>query len=440
MPTGAINLSGFNGIDFNSLVDAIMTQESLPITTMRTAQKAVQDRDAALVNLGAQVDKLQASVKNLAKASIFKDVAATSSDTAILTTSSGSDAIAGHYDVTITALAKTQVTASTNGFAATSTVAADGGSISFTVDGETTEAIEITDDTTLAELKDLINDQESGVAASIVNTGSSYKLVLSSRTTGESNGFVINNSLTYSGGSTVAFASGQSLTSGNMQNAQDAALNINGLDIASDTNTVSGAIPGIAINLVKAGSAAVDVSASFDDLKSTMKTLVADYNKLRSMKTGALASDGVMRQVLADVRSTLMGSNSNGGRYHYLSEIGVEATTTGDLKFTESKFNSAMTGYAGDVKKLFQGTTGDGVFDSLHKRLDNLDATAGLIKVTRSSIDTSLKQQRSRIDSQQSRLDLRRLELKRMYQAADQTMSRLSQLSSSLSAVAARQL
>lgn len=439
MATGAINISGFNGIDFGSIVDAIMAQESLPLTSMKAAQKTVQDKDAALVNLGSQIGKLQASVKELVKASIFTDVGATSSDTTILTTSSGSDAIAGHYDVEITALAKAQVTASTNGFAATSTVAADSGSISFTIDGETTEAITITEETTLAELKDLINDQDSGVAASIVNTGSAYRLVISSRSTGEEGGFVINNSLANSVESVVAFASGQSTTSGNMQNAQDAELTVNGLAIESASNSISGAIPGISINLVKVGTAAVDVTANFDDLKSTLKTLVTDYNKLRSMKSGALGNDTVMRQVLTDIRSTLLGSNSNGGRYQYLSEIGIEATTTGDLKFNESDFNSAVTDYAGDVKKLFQGSTSDGLFETLETRMENLDSTAGLIKVTRDSIDLSLKRQRDRIDSQQDRLDLRKLELQRLYQAADQTMSRLSNVGSSLSSITSRQ-
>ena len=408
-------------------------------TVLRAYPSKEELLDAALVDLGSQVDKLQESVKNLSKPGIFKNVAATSSDSTILTTASGSDAVSGHYEVSITALAKSQVTASTNGFAATSTKAANGGSISFTINGETTEAITITDETTLAELKDKINGQESGVAASIVNTGSAYKLVISGRTTGESNGFVINNSLTNSGGATVAFASGQSLTSGNMQNAQNAALNVNGVDIESTTNNVSGAVPGIALNLVKMGSASVDVTASFDELKSTMKTLVADYNKLRSMKTGTLANDSVMRQVLSNVRSTLLGSNSNSDRYHYLSEIGIEATQTGDLKFTDSKFTAALTDHVGDVKKLFQGSSANGLFNTLHSRLENLDSTAGLIKVTRDSIDLSLKRQRDRIDSQQGRLDIRRLELKQMYQKADETMSRLTQLSSSLSSVANRQ-
>ena len=438
-----INFTGFNGIDFNAIVDAMMAQESLPLNSLQKQQKSAQSKDAALATLGTQIGSMQSNAKDLASASVFEDVTAASSDTSILTTSLGSGAVAGHYDVVISQLAKAQVTTSTNGFAATSTVVANGGSISFTIDGETSDAINITEDTTLSELRTLINDQQSGVIASIVNTGSTNKLVISSRTTGTDAGFTINNSLTYDDGDVVAFA-------GNTQNAQNAALTVNGLAITSATNTIPSAVNGVSFTMTKTGSASIDVNASYDDLKSTLTTLVANYNKLRDFYTkqstpdsdgnrGPMANDSVMRQALRDVRDALVGANSNGGRYHYLSEIGIELTTTGTMTLNQSKLNSAIAEYPSDLAKLFQGSTGDGVFDTLKTKLDKLDATAGLVKVTRSSMDLTLKRFQNRIDDQQLRLQIRRQELQKMYAAADRTMSRLSQLTGSIQSIATRQ-
>jgi flagellar hook-associated protein 2 len=432
MATGAINFSGINGIDFNSIVDAIMQQESLPLTNMQNAQKATEDRDTALSDLGVQIGKVQTAVKTLAKATSFTDVKAVSSDTTVLSATKGSDALAGHYDVDITELAKAQVTTSTNGYSATSNLAADGGSISFTIDGETTQAITITEETTLAELKDRINDQESGVVASIVNNGSAYKLVITSRATGEDNAFVINNSLTNSDTTAPGFGA-------NTQDARNAEITVNGLEIESASNSIANAIPGLTLNLVKRGSASVDVSANYDDVKDAVKSVVTEYNKLRGLKKGALANDSVMRQVLTDIRSTLTGRNSNSGRYHYLSEVGIEMTSTGDMKFTESAFTTAMADYAADVRKLFVGAAADGVFGKLKTRIEGLDSTAGLIKTTRDAIDLTIERQRERISDQQDRLDLRRRALQRQYSEADQAMSRLSALSSSLTAMTARQ-
>ncbi len=434
--TGAINLSGLNGIDFNSIIDVIMKQESLPLTSMQSQQKAIQDKDSALTQLGSQVDDFKTIVNDLVSSTAFSKVAAASSDTTILTASAGSDAIAGHYEVVVDHLAKAQMTTSTMGFSEKTDVVANGGSISFTTGSETTAAITITGNTTLTELKDLVNAQESDVRASIVNTGTSYKMVLSSRSTGADAAFTINNSLTNSGGTAIAFSGT------NTQDAIDSSFTVNGLTVQSASNTVSDAIPGISFTMVKGGSAAIDVTASYDELKSSVRTLVADYNKLRAFytrqSTGALAHDSVMRQAIRDIRSAFQESNSNGGAFHYLSEVGIELTSAGDMKFVESSFNSAIADHPADLAKLFHGTNSDGVFNTMKTRLENLDSTAGLIKTTRDTIGQTLNRFRDRISGQQARLDQRRADLKKMYQAADQAMSQLSQTSASLTALSNR--
>src|SRR2546425_10244172 len=112
----------------------------------------------------------------------------------------GNGGIVGQYQISIAPLAKGQVTSSTNGYSSASNTAADGGSISFTINGTTTNPLNITSATTLADLKQQINNQNSGVVASVVNDGTNYKLVISSRDTGTTNGFTINNTLTNSAG------------------------------------------------------------------------------------------------------------------------------------------------------------------------------------------------------------------------------------------------
>ena len=218
----------------------------------------------------------------------------------------------------------------------------------------------------------------------------------------------------------------------------DAAFTVNGLSITSASNNVTEAVPGVTVNLLKAGSTSVKVTTDYSSIKDNLKTLVSQYNKLRQFytqqKSGTLGNDSVMREALNDVKSILLASNANGGRYHYLSEIGLEVTSTGDLKLDETKLNTAINSYPSDLQKLFQGTDSvDGALENLKGILSNLDGTAGLIKTTRSSIDTSLKSMRDRIASQQLRLDIRRQELVKTYSAADQAMSQLKSMSSSLS-------
>jgi flagellar hook-associated protein 2 len=442
-----VTFSGFNGYDFGSIIDAIMESESQPLTTLQNQEKSTKEKDAALVQLNSFIGALQTQAKTLTNASTFTNVVSESSDTSVATTTLGSDALPGRYDLSIAFLAKGQVTSSTNGYTDLDDTVADGGSISFTIDGDTTDPINITQATSLADLKDAINQQDSGVVASIVNTGSSYKLVISGRETGEENGFTINSTLTNGVGTVVGFAGGQSPTTGNSQNARDAEFTVNGLEITSSSNNVTDAVPGLTVKLVTTGDAVVDVTADYDTVKESLKSVVTQYNKLREFftkqsgmdatgKRSPLAGDSILRQAMADFRSVVLGSNANGGRYSYLSEVGLEFTTTGELKLNESKYNDAINTYPGDVEKLFQGFGAmDGAFDVMKIRLDALDGTAGLIKTTRTSIEETLKGYRDRITSQQMRLEVRRQELTRMYAAADQAMSKLNSMSGQLSSI-----
>jgi flagellar hook-associated protein 2 len=442
-----LTFSGFNGFDFGSIIDAIMQSESQPLTTLQNQQQSVKDKDAALVQLNGFIGALQSQTNALIKDNVFDNVEASSSDTSVASVTTGEGGLPGRYDLHTNYLAKGQVTSSTNGYTNLTDVAADSGSISFTIDGTTTDPIVISQATTLASLKDDINEQNSGVVASIVNTGSNYKLVISSRTTGEENGFTINSTLANGVGTVVGFAAGQNPTSGNSQDARDAEFTVNGLAVTSATNTVTDAVPGVTVKLVTTGDAVIDVTADYDAVKEVVKAMVTQFNKLRefsskqqsmdaSGKRAPLAGDTIMRSTLQGIRSAVLGENANGGRFSYMSEIGLEFTSTGDLKLNEGTFNTAISSHAADMKQLFQGTdTVDGVFDDLKTTLDGLDGTAGLIKTTRSSLDLSIKNYRDRIQSQQMRLEVRRQELQRMYAAADEAMSKLNSMSGQLASI-----
>jgi flagellar hook-associated protein 2 len=433
----AITFTGLNGIDFNSILDSVMQYESLPLVGLQNDEIKVQNKDAAFVSLAGIISALESPVTALTNSSAFSNVAASSSDSSIASATSGSGALAGQYRVSVSQLAKNQVTKSANGFAASTDVAANGGSISFTINGTTTDAINITSDTTLADLAQQINDQNSGVAASVVNDGTSYRLVISSRETGETNSFTINDNLTNSNGNAVAFDPGQSATSGNVQNAQNAKFTVNGLDIESASNTVTDSIPGVTLTVYAEGDASINVSNDYSSIKSNLNAIVTQYNNLRAFYTqqakGPLGGDPVLREVLNDIKKVLQTSNSNGGSYHYLAEIGLELNDDGTMQLDESKLDAAINASPADVQKLFQGTAGaDGVLETMQSTLTSLDGDTGLIKTTRDSIQTTLTKYDDRIEQQQKLLDIRRDSLQKMYAAADEAISRLNQMNSSL--------
>jgi flagellar hook-associated protein 2 len=289
--------------------------------------------------------------------------------------------------------------------------------------------------------------------ASIVNTGSSKKLVISSRETGATNGFTINNTLSNSTGTALAFAAGQSATTGNSQNAQDSVFTVNGLDFTSATNTTTEAIPGLSIRLSGLGDTEITVAPDNSSIETTLKSFITTYNQLRQFATlqnnvntstgvrGPLANDSVLRQTLGDLRDVLLTPNANGGKYKYLSDIGITVDQAGNLQIDEKAYTDAINSNPSDVQQLLQGTGSiKGVFGTLKDKLQNLDGTAGLIKSTRDSITTTLTGVASQIAAAQARLDLRKTQLQQQFAAADEAISKLNSMTGQLAQLGSAKL
>jgi len=449
----AISFSGFNGIDFGAIVDAIITAESVPMNILKQQQDDIKSRDSALLSLSGGISTMEAQATALSAGALFTNATASSSDSGVGSATAGSDAVSGEYSLHVEKLAKSQVTASTTGYSTTDAVVADGGSISFTIGGVPTTPIDITAGTSLLNLRNAINAQNSGVVASIVNTGLTRKLVVSSRTTGAADGFTVNDTLTNSAGPALAFAVGQSPISGNSQDAQDAIFTVNGLAFTSTTNTTTDAIPGLAIKLSGEGDAEISVAPDTSSIETSLKSFITTYNQLKQFASiqntvsgttgqrGPLSNDSVLRQTLGDLRDTLLSANNNGGKYKYLSEIGIAVDQSGNLQFDEKAYTDAITDSPEDVQKLLQGTDSiKGVFGVMKDKLQGLDGTAGLIKTTRDSITTTLKGVAGRISAAQLRLDMRKKELQKQYAAADKAISKLNAMTGQLSQLASSRL
>jgi flagellar hook-associated protein 2 len=449
----AVSFSGFNGIDFGAIVTATINAESTPLNMLKQQQDDIKAKDAALVSLSGGISTMETQSDALISGSLFTNATANSSNTGVGSATAGGDAVAGEYTLHVDHLAKSQVTASTSTYAAITDAAADGGSLSFTIGGTTTTSIDITTSTTLLDLRNAINAQNSGVVASIVNTGTSKKLVISSRTSGEASGFTINNTLTNSAGTALTFAAGQSPATGNSQNAQDAGFTVNGMDFTSATNTTTDAISGLSLKLSGTGDAVISVAPDYDTIKSSLQAFITTYNQLRQFATvqntvsnttglrGPLANDSVLRQTLGDLRDVLLLPNSNGGKYKYLSEIGVAVDQAGNLKFDETAYDSAISDNPGDVQKLLQGDSANkGIFAVMKDKLQNLDGAAGLIKSTRDSITSTLRSVADRITAAQLRLDMRRQTLEKQFAAADEAISKLNAMTGQLSQLGSAKL
>ncbi len=159
-----------------------------------------------------------------------------------------------------------------------------------------------------------------------------------------------------------------------MQTAQDAVIKVGNSTIVNNSNTISDAIEGVTLNLLKADSSSpltLTVSGNSDDAKSSIKDFVDAYNTMAdflntqlsydpSAKTAnPLLGDPTLLEIRSKIARAVTGSIPGLGTSSYtnLSQIGITSDAkTGKLTLDEGKVASALAANPDGVAKLFIGT------------------------------------------------------------------------------------
>jgi flagellar hook-associated protein 2 len=391
-----------SGLDLSSIVTGLVNAERAPTENrLSLKEQTLTARLSAFGALKSSLSLFQGSMSNLLSSSTYNVKSASLSDSSVFSTSVTSNADNGDYTVEVSALAKSHSIASNaatafadvNDSIGTGTLSIKFGTTttgpySFTQDAsKATQTIEVSaanNNTTLSGMKDYINNGDFGISAAIVNDGSGYRLTLTSDNTGASNSMEISvtgdadgNNNDNLGLSQLAFnAAAQSSMTQTVQ-AQDAALTINGLDITRDTNTVTGAIDGVTLNLLKAdvgNIVNVSVSENIEDLSTGIQEFVEGFNGLsntlstltsydpETSTAGLLIGDATVRGISYQLRSIIGNSVSElSGNIRSLADIGIKTTQDGTLALDMSKLNAALANYPDEVAALFtlQGRPSD---------------------------------------------------------------------------------
>jgi flagellar hook-associated protein 2 len=441
-----ITFSGFNSIDFNVVLNAIMQQESAPLQALQDKQTELQATSTTYGKLATKLDALRTASGALSDSSTLTTYAATSSDTTALTASASLGAVAGRYEVKVNELARAQVTVSSTFAPDTdTTIVATGGSLTIG-----SEQVNISGAVTLQQLAAAINaDSNSPANASIIATEpGKYRLVLTSRETGQANAFTISNQLT---AGTIAFADADNngisgdTASDNAVNATDASLLINNIAVTSTSNTLDSVMPGVTLTLQqKDPTKTVVVTVDRDDqnLADRLNTFVSAYNDLVSFSdaqatasnngtAGAIGRDSVLRGLRSSLRDTLLGAHGTEA-FTRLAEIGLGFTRTGQLTLDQDKLTEALDSDPAAVQSLFANDTA-GAFGSVNSVLDEYTDAGGFLPDAQSRLTDEISRVGRQVDDMSARLAIRRAALQQEFTAADQAMAQLNSQKTSLS-------
>jgi flagellar hook-associated protein 2 len=430
-----------SGIDVDKLVSTLVAAKKAPQQNQITNQAARANTQlSGLGQIGAALSALQSAMASITDGSVFNARAVSSSDKDVLSASANGSAVAGSFDIEVTRLASA-LKASSGAFADSSAKVGTG-TLTLTVDGKSMNLDLDDSNNSLAQVRDAINkaSDNPGVTATIVNGTDGAHLVLSGTRTGAANGFTISSS--GGDGKLAALHYDAAAVSGNGLNvitaAHDAEYTIDGLAGHSAGNSVSGAIDGLTLNLVKLGESRVTVAndsnkgvSALTNLANTYNSFVGIYKNLTkydpvSETAGAMIGDATLNSINSTL-SRIVGGSSNGAT---LSSLGISLQLDGTLQVDNDKLNKAMSDGGQLASRLFSGDQGFAA--QLNTQLDHWVGTKGVLANRTDSIGQQLKDLKSQQTTLDDRMDSLTARYQAQFTALDTLMSKLDSTSSYL--------
>jgi flagellar hook-associated protein 2 len=428
-----------NGIDVKSVVNSILNEQTGPLTSWRNEQTDLSTQAGILSGLNNNLTSLAAAVLSLADPhGPLASQSAASSNSDILTATAQNAAVAGTHQIVISALATTG-TLYTNPLSDANTSLLPGGvgtgDIKLQVGGVDgiTHDIPITagSNDTLSKLAAYINDQKWGVSASVVSDAGGARLALFSQATGTPGALAISSNDT-------------SLVFNAPVGGTNASLTIDGVPISSSSNTVTGAITGVTLNLVGASPATtvqLVVGPDANAATNAINNFVDAYNSVVGIintqfavnpatnSQGPLGSDSTLRALQSRLLNDVTYSISGNSGLVNLAALGIDLNNDGTLSVnqvgtdTHPSLHNVLAQNPGAVQSFFANDSGNGFANSFNNDLFSLtDVTDGILNLDIAGNKTHQKALEKQINNLQDRLSAQQQTLTALYSRVNATL------------------
>jgi flagellar hook-associated protein 2 len=431
------------GLPTDDIVTQLMEIERLPLDRLEAKKTAEATRLQAYGQLKARLDDLKSAVGDLNITSEVRTSAIQmSSDAAFSAVSNGAGT--GSYDIAVAQLAQIQKSVSDGVSSQTDSLFGSGtltlGEEIITIDASNNSLIG------MAAAINALSD-ETGVSASIINDGGNddpYRLVLTGQDATTS--FNPEFDLTADDAAPIPFDLTQ------VRSAQQAIAYVDGVEVVSDSNTLTGVISGVTITLnetntqLSAGTpedgvdsfkwadppvyetSLMTVAPGTEELKEKINTFVNSYNSVMDwisagyiefgssapteteIEAGAedvlsdvLRGDSTVNSVKRQLQSLLSSAVDTSGSLGSLSQLGISTQRDGSININDDILDKALANNFDDISKLLAGEgETEGVMNKFNSTLLNLTSFSdGIYAVKKDSYDAVAK----RID-----LDIMRIE------------------------------
>ena len=417
------------GINVASTVTQMVTQLQATETPYKNQLTAQQSQDTVISNLGSLLSTLSNDISALTDpAGILSGKQGSSSDTNTLALlSATTTASAGSHTVTVQQLAQTSTEASSS-VAANDTLS---GSFTFHIGSGSSQTVSVDPaNATIAGLAATINQAGIGITASVVTDTSGSRLSLISQTSGAAGQISIDSSAL----SDTTTGNAVSLIAG--QPSQDAQFTVDGIQTTSATNTITGAISGVTMQLLGLSANPVQVQIVNDTASVTtaLSTMVKDYNAVVSALSAQEGKDATgkadplfgspiisqLQQMLSSAFTTPSGTSLTSP-----TQIGLSLNSNGTLSLNTDQLTATLNSNFAGVQTLFQNTNSFGL--NLEQAVNNAGtgSTKSILTQAQSANSTAETNLNSTISTMDARIATQQTNLTTELNAANQTLQEI---------------
>lgn len=434
-----------SGLDTDGIIQSLIDIEKAPLTTLDQREAQFNNELTAWRSLNTRLLAMDTTASRLTSDSLYESRKAALSDTAVATVTATAGKDLGTFSLSVESLA-TRHQQISQGFAET-TSAVGTGTITIKIGSAQFSPITIDSaNSTLAGVRDAINQANVGVTASIVDSGEAagsdrYHLILNSKNTGTKGTMDI--AFNLNGGTAPSLS--------DLQTAQDATVKLgkgaNAVTITSSSNTISDVLPGITLDLKQAKpgeSLDLTIASDRSATRTAVTNFLGQFNAMSDFfseqfdydastgESGTLFGNSSLIALQDQLSNTVTSTRYVKGDYYSLAQIGITLDQGGHLAITdEAAFSKALENPE-SLKALFNDSN-HGVITKTRKLIDQTKTVStGLVDIQEKSINTELEAIHDKRLNILRRADATELLLRQQFAAMETALAALRSQSSQL--------
>ena len=375
-----------SGIDVQSTVNQLITAESGPLQQAQTQSATLSQEQSTISSLGSILSSMKTNADKLKDVGgAFDSVVSSSSNPSLLSVTADRTATPGKHQISVGTLASAASYYTAEQTSATASLGA--GSFQLQLGSQTPVTVSFTSgQDTLTDIARSINALAIGVHATVITDSRGARLSVSGDATGSASDVTISSDT--AGLGWVKASDGA-----------DATLTVDGVPLVSASNTVSGVLQGVTLQLNSAAPGAsvqVDIEPDEQAATTAIQSFVNTYNSLMksvnaqftfdtsTKSAGILSGDPYLRELQQRLLSEV-AMDTGSGQYTSLRSMGVQLQNDGTLQVDASTLSQALSSNFSAVRSAFQGSGGLGQSIS-SDLLDLNDPVTGLMNADLKSV------------------------------------------------------